>query len=366
MELDKYFYKLYESYDDLAKYYNKLALYWENKQIYGKIKSILNKSMPFFVILYAIFYIAIIKYGLYFTTIKSALLCTLSIIGVPLAIGTLLNSITSYYKKKALNKVTNITPIKSNLVKEANILDCSILERVYTSRRNIIIDAQKKFNNISYPNNNKRNLIIDKFCLTNLENKLNSKFLELDYIEQKEELLTTKVLLNESYLFFKSLKATFKAGGEYFLCTTLISKFLIDTSITGLFSGINITTPWFIGLILSGIIGNSIYNKMIDDKIKVFNYINDSLREKGIDTTKSDFDLDKEFTRKKDKIINEVVSLLVDINKETTTISNVSNKKLSYSFTRGTTLDNNDIEDMTYDNSEKNSKLVRRINHKYY
>lgn len=366
MELDKYLYKLYESYDNLAKYYNKLVLYWESKQTYGKLKSILNKSIPFFVILYGIFYLGIRNFSLYFTTVKSALLCALGITIAPLAIGTLLNSITSYYKKKALNKVTNITPIKSSLVKEANILDCSILERVYTSRRNIIIEAQKKFNNISYPNNNKRNLIIDKFCLTNLENKLNSKFLELDYIEQKEELLTTKVLLDENYLFFESLKATFKTGGEYFFYTALISKFLIGTSITGLFSGINITIPWFIGLMVSGIVGNFIYNKMIDDKIKVFNYINKNLKGKGIDTTKSDFDLDKEITREKDKIINEVVSLLVDINKETITASNISNKKLEYSFTKGTTLDNNNIEDMIYDNSKTNSKLVRRRNHKYY
>ena len=126
--------------------------------------------MPFFVILYAIFYIAIIKYGLYFTTIKSALLCTLGITGIPLIIGTILNSITSYYNKKTLSKVTNILPIKSNLVREANILECNIFERVYASRRKLIMDALMKSNNIKCKNNSKQNLILDKFCLTNCFN----------------------------------------------------------------------------------------------------------------------------------------------------------------------------------------------------
>lgn len=379
MRLDDYLYKLYKEYDNLAIYYNKLTSYWENLQFYGRIKSIFRKSKPFFIIFLAISYFSIINFNLYFTAIKSALLFTVGISVTPFLIGTILDVVSRHYRKKELNSIINIVPTKTSLGRENNILECSILERCYSTRRNIMIDVQKKYNEMTKNNkgykSNKRhksNIVLDKLCLDNLENKLEKKLIELDYIEQKNELLTTKVLLDENYLFWKSLGATFKAGGIYFIYSYLILSFLYKTSVPGLFAGIDLTIPWFIGQCLAGIVGNILYNKSLDNKIKVFNFLNKDLKEYGIDISKSDFNLDREIRIDRTKVISEAVSLLVSINSLDKKISNSTNNKdreeydYSYHFINGTRLNNSDIENMTYDRSKASTNLVRRRKIKYF
>lgn len=373
MRLDDYLYKLYKEYDNLAIYYNKLISYWESLQLYRRIRSIFRKSIPFSIIFLAISYFSIINFNLYFTTIKSALLFTTGISATPFLIGTILDVVSRHYRKKELNRVINIVPTRTSLDREANILDCSILERCYSTRRNIMIDVQKKYNEMAKNNKeHKSNIVLDTLCLDNLENKLEKKLIELDYIEQKNELLTTKVLLDENNLFWECLGATFKAGGIYFIYSYLILAFLYKITVPGLFTGIDLTIPWFIGQCLAGIVGNILYNKRLDNKIKVFNFLNKDLKEYGIDLSKNDFNLDREIRIDRTKVISEAVSLLVSINSLDKMISNSTNNKdrekhnYSYHFTNGTMLDNSDIENMTYDSSKASTNLVRRRKVKYF
>ena len=218
----------------------------------------------------------------------------------------------------------------------------------------------------------KSNIVLDKLCLDNLENKLEKKLIELDYIEQKNELLDNKISLNEKGLFWESLGATFKAGGIYFIYSYLILAFLYKITVPGLFTGIDLTIPWFIGQCLVGIVGNILYNKRLDNKIKAFNFLNKDLKEYGVDISKKDFYLNREINIDRTKVISEAVSLLVSINSLDKMISNSTNNKdrekhnYSYHFTNGRVLDNSDIENMTYDRSKASTNLVRRRKIKYF
>ena len=236
-----------------------------------------------------------------------------------------------------------------------------------------MINTQKEYN--QRKNNNKdskSNIVFDKLSMDNLEKKLNEKLLELNAIEQKNELLTTKILLDENYLFLDSLKNTFKAGGIFFISSILFLIFLYKTSINGLFTDVDITILWFIGQCLSGIIYNILYNNTLDNKIKAFNYYNKTLGKFGINISKNDFELDKEIMFRREKIIKDAISLLVKINTLNEKIKSYNpdneKKKLDYRYTitNGIMLNNNDIEDMTYDKSQASYKLVRKAKNKYF
>lgn len=373
MKLDDYFDKIYNTYDDLAIYYNKLVSYWERKQFLGRIKNIFHKSITIFIPIYLVSLFIITNFNLYFNTIKSSLLFTTGLFTTPLLIGSLLEISSNFIWKKRLNEINDSKGAKTSFEKELKILKCSVLERCYTTRRNIMINAQKEYNQRKNNNkDNKSNIVFDKLSMDNLEKKLNEKLLELNAIEQKNELLTTKILLDENYLFLDSLKNTFKAGGIFFISSILFFIFLYKTSINGLFKGVDITILWFIGQCLSGIIGNILYNKTLDNKIKAFNYYNKTLGKFGINISKNDFELDKEIMFRREKIIKDAISLLVKINTLNEKIKSYNpdneKKKLDYRYTitNGIMLNNNDIEDMTYDKSQASYKLVRKAKNKYF